>query len=74
MNVPVRLNSTIQERWINPGDFIIADLNGVVCVPQALVTQVLDAVPGIAETNQRCADAIKQGRTVAETFKEFREQ
>lgn len=71
-NVPVKLNSAIQDVWVRPGDYIIADLDGVVCVPEALVEDALEAIPRIVEADKKCADGIKQGRTVEEVFKEFR--
>ena len=74
VNVPVKFHSIVQERWIHPGDYIIADLNGVVCVPEASVADVIDVVSEIVEADEKCADAIKRGRSVAETFKEIRGQ
>ncbi|KAF4535762.1 Ribonuclease e inhibitor rraa dimethylmenaquinone methyltransferase protein [Lasiodiplodia theobromae] len=72
INVPVRLNSADQEAWIEPGDYIIADLNGVVRVPRDQAEAVLEAIPGIVEADEKCGEGIKQGRTVEEVFKEFR--
>ena len=72
VNVPVRLNSDNQDAWIAPGDFIIADLNGVVRLPQELAEQVLQLIPAIAEADVKCAEAIKAGRTAKATFEEFR--
>ncbi|KAE8153864.1 ribonuclease E inhibitor RraA/Dimethylmenaquinone methyltransferase [Aspergillus avenaceus] len=72
VNVPVRLNSEHQDAWVQPGDYIIADLNGVVRLPQELAEQVLDAIPVIAEADAKCAEGIKAGRTVEEVFEEFR--
>lgn len=72
MNVPVRLESQNQEAWIQPGDYIIGDLNGIVRLPQELAEQVLDAIPAIAQADAKCAEAIKAGRSVQEVFKEFR--
>ncbi|PIG80930.1 putative ribonuclease e inhibitor rraa dimethylmenaquinone methyltransferase protein [Aspergillus arachidicola] len=72
VNVPVRLNSENQDAWINSGDYIIADLNGVVRLPQELAEQVLDAIPAIAEADAKCAEAIKAGRSVEEAFRDFR--
>ncbi|KAJ6012641.1 ribonuclease E inhibitor RraA/Dimethylmenaquinone methyltransferase [Penicillium canescens] len=72
VNVPVRLNSENQDAWIQPGDYIIADMNGVVRLPQELAEQVLDLIPAIAEADVKCAEGIKAGRTVAEVFREFR--
>ena len=72
VNVPIRLNSELQDAWIKPGDYIIADLNGVVCLPQDLAGPVLEAIPAIAEADAKCAEAIKGGRSVEAAFKEFR--
>ncbi|KAL4987429.1 ribonuclease E inhibitor RraA/Dimethylmenaquinone methyltransferase [Aspergillus falconensis] len=72
VNIPVRLHSDHQDAWIQPGDYIIGDLNGVVRLPRELAEQVLDAIPAIAEADAKCAEGIKAGRTVQEVFKEFR--
>lgn len=72
VNVPVRLNSDVQDVWIKPDDYIIADLNGVVCLPQELAEQVLEAIPAIAEADAKCAEAIKGGGSVETAFREFR--
>ncbi|KAK7699171.1 hypothetical protein SLS57_012449 [Botryosphaeria dothidea] len=71
-DVPVKLQSSIQEAVINPGDYIIADLDGVVCLPQDLAEKVLEIVPGIVTADERCAEAIKNGMTVEEAFKTYR--
>lgn len=72
VNVSVRLNSDVQRAWIQPGDYIIADLNGVVRLPEELAERVLDAIPGIVEADEKCAEGIRGGRTVEEVSKEFR--
>lgn len=72
VNVPVKLHSQNQAAWIEPGDYIIGDLNGVVRLPQELAEQVLDAIPAVAEADAKCAEGIKAGRSVQEVFKEFR--
>lgn len=72
VNVPIKLNSAIQEAWVVPGDYIVADLNGVVCIPEALLEDTLKALPELLEADKRCADGIKRGRKVEEVFREFR--
>lgn len=72
ISVPVRLNSESQDTWITPGDYIIGDLNGVVCLPRQLAEQVLDAIPAIADADAKCAEGIRAGRTVQDVFKQFR--
>ncbi|ETS78381.1 hypothetical protein PFICI_10443 [Pestalotiopsis fici W106-1] len=72
LNMPVSLQSSIHEAVIKPGDFIIADQDGVVCLPAGLAEQVLDAIPAIANADAKCAEAIKEGMSVQEAFAKFR--
>lgn len=72
INVPVKLASTIQDVTIQPGDYIIADLDGVVCLPSALAEKCLATIPAIASADERCAKAIKEGMSVEEAFKTYR--
>ncbi|KAL3260931.1 hypothetical protein ABHI18_004203 [Aspergillus niger] len=74
VNVPVRLHSEHQEAWINPGDYIVADLNGVVRVPREVVEKVLDVIPEIVEADRKCAEGIRAGRSVEDVFKVFRKR
>jgi regulator of RNase E activity RraA len=74
VNVPVQLQSSIQENGvtISPGDFIVADLDGVVCLPKDLAEQVLSIIPAVVEADGKCAAGISKGRSVEDVFKEFR--
>lgn len=72
LNVPVTLHSTEQNVTIHPDDYIIADLDGVVCLPARLAEDVLQMVPGIADANDKCAKAIQNGIKVEEAFGLFR--
>ena len=72
VNVPVRLSSTVQEAWVTPGDYLIADLNGVVCLPQDLAEEVLDIIPKLLDADEKCAAGIRKGRSVQDVFKEYR--
>ncbi|KAI4593038.1 hypothetical protein KJ359_010124 [Pestalotiopsis sp. 9143b] len=72
LNVPVSLQSSIQEATISPGDYIVADQDGVVCLPADLAEQVLDAIPAIASADEKCAEAIKGGMSVQEAFAKYR--
>lgn len=41
IDVPVRLNGVDQEIWVRPGDIIIGDADGVVCLPRSLAARVV---------------------------------
>ena len=45
--MPVKLNLADHEIWVNPGDIIVGDADGVVCLPQSLADRVLEMVPGL---------------------------
>ncbi|KND88223.1 4-hydroxy-4-methyl-2-oxoglutarate aldolase [Tolypocladium ophioglossoides CBS 100239] len=72
VNVPLKLQSSIQNAVVSPGDYIIADLDGVVCLPAGLAEKVLDVVPGIFAADNQCAKAIREGMTVKEAFATYR--
>ena len=71
-NVPVRLASEEQEAWVYPGDYIIADIDGVVCLPKDLAEKALQLIPGIVEADQKVAADLRNGRVLAEAFAEHR--
>jgi len=45
IDVPIRLNCAEHEIWIRPGDIIIGDADGVVCLPRSLASNVLEILP-----------------------------
>ncbi|RUS22328.1 RraA-like protein [Endogone sp. FLAS-F59071] len=57
---------------VRPGDIIVADLDGVVCVPVERVAEVAEECRKGVETDGRCMEAIRAGAGVQETFKKFR--
>lgn len=67
-NVPVRLASEDQEAWVYPGDYIIADIDGVVCLPKDLAEKALELIPGIVEADQKVAADLRNGRVLHEAF------
>lgn len=68
----MRFNSEDQDSTINPGDFLIADLNGVVCLPQGLAEQAIELIASQVEADDSMAKDIKQGVTFAEASKRHR--
>lgn len=55
-----------------PGDWIIADEDGVVCVPQALVDQVVELATIGREIDARCMQDIKAGKGIQASFLKYR--
>lgn len=72
INVPVRLQTAEQEAWVHPGDYIVADANGVVCLPKVLAERVLELLPGIVEADEKVANDIRNGVPVADAFARHR--
>ena len=57
---------------IHPGDFITADIDGVVCVPKGLVDEVVKVAEKGREVDAKCMEDIKAGKGVQESFKKHR--
>lgn len=72
VNVPVRLATDEQDATVNPGDYLIGDLNGVVVLPRALAEQALPLMAAQVEADGKMADAIAQGMSFTEASKKFR--
>ncbi len=67
INVPIQCGGVV----VNPGDFIVADLLGVVVVPLSLAETVVEAAGEQAEREARTRDRVRQGRTVEDLLREF---
>ena len=72
VNVPVRLQSDEQDATINPGDLLIADLNGVVCIPQELAPRIVELMESQAAADEKMAADIRAGVSFAEASKRHR--
>ncbi|GAM86468.1 hypothetical protein ANO11243_044820 [Dothideomycetidae sp. 11243] len=72
VNSPVRLQSDEQDAVINPGDILIADLNGVVCIPQDLAPRIVELMASQADADEKVAADIKAGKTFTDASKEHR--
>lgn len=72
VNVPVKLQTDEQDMTINPGDYIIGDLNGVVVLPKELAEQALPLMAKQVAADTKMAVAIKGGMPFSEASKEFR--
>lgn len=70
--MPVQLQSEHQGVTINPGDYLIGDLNGVVCLPKALADKVIALIPSQVEADEMVASDIAKGIPFAAASKERR--
>jgi regulator of RNase E activity RraA len=66
------LQSTEQEAVINPGDYLVGDLNGVVCLPRHLAEKALALMGPQVEADRLVALDIQQGKSFLEASKEHR--
>ncbi|KAF6220415.1 hypothetical protein HO133_002847 [Letharia lupina] len=72
VNVPVRLQSEEQEAIVYPEDYLIGDLNGVVCLPKGLAEKAVALMASQVEADERIARDLAEGRPFGESSKEHR--
>lgn len=72
VNVPVRLQSEEQDATVHPDDYLIADLNGVVCLPRALAEKALGLMESQVEADERIKGDLEGGRGFGESSREHR--
>lgn len=68
IDVPV----TIDGVRVEPGDIIVADGTGVVCVPSARAAEVVQIAESCAGEDQRAAEEIRAGLSFSEAMRKFR--
>jgi regulator of RNase E activity RraA len=54
---------------IEPGDWMVADEDGVVCVPRLLESQVIELATKGRQIDSLCMDDIRAGKGVQNSFK-----
>lgn len=73
VDVPVHFSGAHdQDVTIRPGDYIVADLNGVVVLPRDLAEQALALMPPQVAADEQMAAAIREGMLFVEASKKFR--
>ncbi|KAL8905187.1 MAG: hypothetical protein Q9207_002779 [Kuettlingeria erythrocarpa] len=73
VNEPVTLQSPEQPNTvIYPGDYLIGDLNGVVCLPIELAEGALALMPSQVEADERIAEDLAKGKGFEQASKERR--
>ena len=71
MNEPVRVGNDGQDIVINPGDYLVGDVNGVVALPKGLAEQALPLMAKQVEADSKMAVEIQKGMTFTEASKKF---
>lgn len=82
LNVPITIlprpdfetyyENTFAAVEVHPGDYIVADIDGVVCIPPELLNSVLDGCRYSRAVDEKCMIDIQGGRSVQETFQHWR--
>ncbi|CAO3598830.1 unnamed protein product [Absidia cylindrospora] len=57
---------------VHPGDIMVADMDGVVCIPVDLVDSVISNCEKYTAIDEQCMKDIQKGFGVQETFKKYR--
>jgi regulator of RNase E activity RraA len=68
----VKLQSDIQDLVISPGDYLIGDLNGVVCLPKQLAEKAISLIAPQVEADEKMAADIQKGVVFSEASKKHR--
>ncbi len=66
-NVPI----TIGEVRITPGDILLADHDGVVCVPQSLAEEVLEKAEAVCGTENEIREAVRGGMRPLAAYEQY---
>ncbi|KAG0174085.1 hypothetical protein DFQ28_009743 [Apophysomyces sp. BC1034] len=68
LQIPITLDTLT----VRPGDIMVADLDGVICVPLELINDVIMSCEKYTAIDNQCMEALKQGCGVKETFAKYR--
>ncbi|KAK0734790.1 RraA-like protein [Lasiosphaeria miniovina] len=73
VNIPVKLQTDEQDMTVNPGDYLIGDINGVVVLPKELAEAALPLMAKQVEADTKMVKGITElGMSFAEAGKKFR--
>ncbi|KAF4499240.1 ribonuclease e inhibitor rraa dimethylmenaquinone methyltransferase [Fusarium agapanthi] len=70
INVPIRDGGDL---WINPGDILVGDADGVVCVPPSLIEQVVALCQERAEIDEKMFAELRNGAAMGDLVRTIRE-
>ncbi|KAI8662128.1 hypothetical protein NCS56_01016300 [Fusarium sp. Ph1] len=69
INVPLQFKDDL---WINPGDVLVGDADGVVVVPPSLMDQVIELCKERAGMDAHTLEALQQGEGIGDAIKKYR--
>lgn len=74
LNVSVDIEGAMEGLTVTvgPGDIVVGDVDGVVCVPAGLVAGVLEKCRIGRSVDAKCMESIRAGKGVAASFLEYR--
>ncbi|KAG0215429.1 hypothetical protein BGX28_010134 [Mortierella sp. GBA30] len=74
LNVPITMqpNPNHPAVTIHPGDYVVADADGIVVIPKDMLAQVEAYCKKSTAVDDQCMSALKAGEGIAATFKKYR--
>lgn len=69
VNVPLQFKGDL---WINPGDIMVGDADGVVVVPESLIGKVVSLCQERAEVDEKMFAELRKGAAMGPLIKEIR--
>ncbi|KAF4341950.1 ribonuclease e inhibitor rraa dimethylmenaquinone methyltransferase [Fusarium beomiforme] len=69
INVPIRNHGNL---WVNPGDILVGDADGVVVVPPSLIEQVVALCQERAEIDEKMFAELRNGAAMGDLIKTIR--
>ncbi|KAF5550747.1 ribonuclease e inhibitor rraa dimethylmenaquinone methyltransferase [Fusarium mexicanum] len=69
INVPILSGGDL---WVNPGDIIVGDADGVVCVPPSLMEQVVALCQERAEIDEKMFAELRNGAAMGDLIRTIR--
>ncbi|KAI1374719.1 RraA-like protein [Hypoxylon crocopeplum] len=69
INVPLQFK---EDLWINPGDYLVGDADGVVAVPLSLMESIVGICEERAEMDRKTVEALGRGEEMGPTLKRLR--